>query len=184
MKDFLYLYWWKKIFLIPFYSLIYILNCSENFNKTIGKTLILEWRDTLSNSIKNIPIKTLKNQLKQTAPNSQSLSKWPVSWQKPTKWPVHPVKTQIRRVRWFFSTIFSATWLWQGAQCSLLQCCLTEVSCPRHLTLSRLQSLSCAIASIPKIHWGVSGWAAGVKNLNNFLWNVFIQNIRMLDCHI
>ena len=36
------------------------------------------------------------------------------------------------------STIFQSyhdgVWLRQGAQCSLLLCCLTEVSCPRHLT--------------------------------------------------
>ena len=36
------------------------------------------------------------------------------------------------------STIFQSyhdgVWLRQGAQCSLLLCCVTEVSCPRHLT--------------------------------------------------
>ena len=37
-----------------------------------------------------------------------------------------------------FSTIFQSyrdgVWMWQGAQCSLLECCLTEILCPRHLT--------------------------------------------------
>ena len=35
------------------------------------------------------------------------------------------------------STIFShhdGIWTWQGAQCSLLECCLTEISCPRCMT--------------------------------------------------
>ena len=36
------------------------------------------------------------------------------------------------------STIFQSyhdgVWLRQGAQCSLLLCCVTEESCPRHLT--------------------------------------------------
>ena len=31
-------------------------------------------------------------------------------------------------------------WLRQGAQCSLLFCCDTEVSCPRHLTRHHTQS--------------------------------------------
>ena len=34
------------------------------------------------------------------------------------------------------STIFQSyrdgVWMWQGAQCSLLECCLTEISRPRH----------------------------------------------------
>ena len=42
------------------------------------------------------------------------------------------------------STIFQShhdgVWLRQGAQCSLLFCCLTEVSCPRHLTWYHTQS--------------------------------------------
>ena len=42
------------------------------------------------------------------------------------------------------STIFQSyhdgVWLRQGAQCSLLYCCLTEVSCPRHLTWYHTQS--------------------------------------------
>ena len=37
------------------------------------------------------------------------------------------------------STIFQSyrdgIWLWQGAQCSLLECCLTEISCPRHFDM-------------------------------------------------
>ena len=36
------------------------------------------------------------------------------------------------------STLFQSYrdgfWMWQGAQCSLLECCLTEISRPRHLT--------------------------------------------------
>ena len=36
------------------------------------------------------------------------------------------------------STIFQSyrdgVWMWQGAQCSLVECCLTEISRPRHLT--------------------------------------------------
>ena len=36
------------------------------------------------------------------------------------------------------STIFQSyrdgVWMWQGALCSLLECCLTETSRPRHLT--------------------------------------------------
>ena len=35
------------------------------------------------------------------------------------------------------STIFQSyrdgVWMWQGAQCSLLECCLTEISCPKTL---------------------------------------------------
>ena len=42
------------------------------------------------------------------------------------------------------STIFQShhdgVWLQQGAQCSLLLCCATEVSCPRHLTQYHMQS--------------------------------------------
>ena len=42
------------------------------------------------------------------------------------------------------STIFQpyhdGVWLRQGAQCSLLLCCVTEVSCPRHLTWYHTQS--------------------------------------------
>ena len=37
------------------------------------------------------------------------------------------------------STIFQSyrdgVWIWQGAQCSLLECCLTEISCPRHFDM-------------------------------------------------
>ena len=37
------------------------------------------------------------------------------------------------------STIFQSyrdgVWLWQGAQCSLLECCLNEISCPRHFDM-------------------------------------------------
>ena len=37
------------------------------------------------------------------------------------------------------STIFQSyrdgVWMWQGAQCSLLECCLTEISCPRHFDM-------------------------------------------------
>ena len=42
------------------------------------------------------------------------------------------------------STIFQSyregVWMWQGAQCSLLECCLTEISCPRYLTRYSTQS--------------------------------------------
>ena len=42
------------------------------------------------------------------------------------------------------STIFlsyhDGVWLRQGAQCSLWLCCVTEVSCPRHLTWYHIQS--------------------------------------------
>ena len=35
------------------------------------------------------------------------------------------------------STIFQSyrycVWIWQGAKCSVLECCLTEISLPRHL---------------------------------------------------
>ena len=30
--------------------------------------------------------------------------------------------------------------VWQGAQCSLLECCLTEISCPIHMTWYSVQS--------------------------------------------
>ena len=37
------------------------------------------------------------------------------------------------------STIFQSycdgAWMWQGAQCSLLECCLTEISRPRHFDM-------------------------------------------------
>ena len=37
------------------------------------------------------------------------------------------------------STIFQSyhdvVWMWQGAHCSLLECCLMEISHPRHMTL-------------------------------------------------
>ena len=37
------------------------------------------------------------------------------------------------------STIFQSyrdgVWMWQGAQCSLLECCLTEISSPRHFDM-------------------------------------------------
>ena len=37
------------------------------------------------------------------------------------------------------STIFQSyrdgVWMWQGAQCSLLECCLTEISRPRHFDM-------------------------------------------------
>ena len=37
------------------------------------------------------------------------------------------------------STIFQSyrdgVWMWQGAQCSLLECCLTEILCPRHFDM-------------------------------------------------
>ena len=37
------------------------------------------------------------------------------------------------------STIFqsyrSGVWMWQGAHCSLLECCLTEISRPRHFDM-------------------------------------------------
>ena len=42
------------------------------------------------------------------------------------------------------STIFQpyrdSVWMWQGAQCSLLECCLAKISCPRHLTWYFTQS--------------------------------------------
>ena len=34
----------------------------------------------------------------------------------------------------FFQSYHDGVWLGQGAQCSLLLCCVTEVSYPRHLT--------------------------------------------------
>ena len=40
----------------------------------------------------------------------------------------------------YFQSYHDGVWLRQGAQCSLLQCCLTEVSCPRHLTWYHTQS--------------------------------------------
>ena len=40
----------------------------------------------------------------------------------------------------FFQSYHDGVWLRQGAQCSLLKCCLTEVSCPRHLTWYYTQS--------------------------------------------
>ena len=44
------------------------------------------------------------------------------------------------------TTIFQVcpygVWMWQGAQCSLSVCCLTEISCPRHMTW------------YSTIHWG------------------------------
>ena len=37
------------------------------------------------------------------------------------------------------STIFQSyrdgVWMWQGAECSLLECCLTEISCTRHFDM-------------------------------------------------
>ena len=39
-----------------------------------------------------------------------------------------------------FQSYHNGIWLWQEAQCSLLQCWLTEVSCPRHLTWYHTQS--------------------------------------------
>ena len=33
-----------------------------------------------------------------------------------------------------FQSYHDSVWLRQGAQCSLSLCCVTEVSCPRHLT--------------------------------------------------
>ena len=42
------------------------------------------------------------------------------------------------------STIFQSyrdgVWIWQGAQCSLLECCLTDISCPDTLTRYSTQS--------------------------------------------
>ena len=39
-----------------------------------------------------------------------------------------------------FQSYRDGEWMWQGAQCSLLECCLTEISCPRHLTWFSIQS--------------------------------------------
>ena len=39
-----------------------------------------------------------------------------------------------------FQSYHNGIWLQQGAQCSLLKCCLTEVSCPRHLIWYHIQS--------------------------------------------
>ena len=42
------------------------------------------------------------------------------------------------------STIFQSycdgVWMWLGFQCSPLECCLTEISCPRHRTWYSMQS--------------------------------------------
>ena len=39
-----------------------------------------------------------------------------------------------------FQSYYDGVWLRQGAQCSLLLCCVTEVSCLRHLTWYHTQS--------------------------------------------
>ena len=39
-----------------------------------------------------------------------------------------------------FQSYPDSVWMWQGAQCSLLECCLTEISCPRKLTWYSTQS--------------------------------------------
>ena len=39
-----------------------------------------------------------------------------------------------------FQSYHDGVWLRQGAQCSLLLCCVNEVSCPRHLTEYHTQS--------------------------------------------
>ena len=39
-----------------------------------------------------------------------------------------------------FQSYHDGVWLRQEAQCSLLECCLIEVSCPRHLTWYHTQS--------------------------------------------
>ena len=39
-----------------------------------------------------------------------------------------------------FQSYHDDVWLRQGAQCSLLLCCVTELSCPRHLTWYHTQS--------------------------------------------
>ena len=37
--------------------------------------------------------------------------------------------------RWtIFQSCWDGVWMWQGAQCSLLQCCLTEISHPRYIS--------------------------------------------------
>ena len=39
-----------------------------------------------------------------------------------------------------FQSYHDSVWMWQGAQCSLLECCITEISHPRHLTWYSIQS--------------------------------------------
>ena len=39
-----------------------------------------------------------------------------------------------------FQSYRDGVWMWQEAQCSLLDCCLTEISRPRHLTWYSIQS--------------------------------------------
>ena len=34
-----------------------------------------------------------------------------------------------------FQSYRDGVWMWQGAQCSLLECCLTEISRPRHFDI-------------------------------------------------
>ena len=34
-----------------------------------------------------------------------------------------------------FQSYRNGVWMWQGAQCSLLECCLTEISHPRHIDM-------------------------------------------------
>ena len=34
-----------------------------------------------------------------------------------------------------FQSYRDGVWMWQGAQCSLLECCLTEISRPRHFDM-------------------------------------------------
>ena len=34
-----------------------------------------------------------------------------------------------------FQSYCDGVWMWQGAQCSLLECCLTEISSPRHFEM-------------------------------------------------
>ena len=34
-----------------------------------------------------------------------------------------------------FQSYRDCVWMWQGAQCSLLECCLTEISRPRHFDM-------------------------------------------------
>ena len=33
-----------------------------------------------------------------------------------------------------YQSYSNGVWMWQGAQCSLLEYCLTKISCPRHMT--------------------------------------------------
>ena len=40
----------------------------------------------------------------------------------------------------FFQSYHDGVWMWQGAQCSLLECCLTEISRPRHFDIVVLTS--------------------------------------------